>query len=286
MRRRRLGRGCGRVVAAAATADERQGGQGNHRRAGEKGDGSDANHGRHFVEGEKGSPGCASRPERWAPAPAPRPASCNGNKAGAYLFVFVALFSVSVRRRELWAIWPDAPVEATATTLSWRLLPASRWLPFASFTFSVFEAPGARLYRELPSWTATFSPASLMALAVPSVSLPVELPDAPAGALTLINATPRFTITLPPPIVTGCVAVWTGPGVALGVRSTVSKPSRMSSCPTSATTESLPAPPRARSAVLSRMSTWSSPSSAKTTSMPPPGLIASFPEPPRNVSDE
>ena len=63
-------------------------------------------------------------------------------RAGAYL-VFVAVPSASVRRRVLCAIWPDAPVEATATTLSWRLLPASRWLPLASFTFSVFEAPGA-----------------------------------------------------------------------------------------------------------------------------------------------
>ena len=70
------------------------------------------------------------------------------------------------------------------------------------------------------------------------------------------------------------------------VRSMVSKPSRMSRFAVSAMTESLPSPPKARSAVLSRMLTVSSPSSPKTTSTPPPGLIVSLPDPPRNVSDE
>src|SRR5437763_8585343 len=54
----------------------------------------------------------------------------------------------------------------------------------------------------------------------------------------------------------------------------------------SATTVSLPSPPKATSAVWSRTLTWSSPSSPKTTSVPPPGVIVSLPEPPRNVSEE
>jgi hypothetical protein len=51
------------------------------------------------------------------------------------------------------------------------------------------------------------------------------------------------------PFVTGSVLVTRG--FSFGVRSTASKPSRMSVRPTSATTASLPAPARARSAVLS-----------------------------------
>src|SRR5215207_108273 len=131
-----------------------------------------------------------------------------------------------------------------------------------------------------------FSPASLMRLAVRSASEPVQLPGEIAGQLSLIDAVPFFTFTVPRPMVTGRVLVSTGGGVTFGVRSTASKPSRMSSWPASATAESLPAPPLATSAVRSRTSTRSSPSSAETTSRPPPGVIVSLPEPPRNVSDE
>src|SRR5215207_11219366 len=60
----------------------------------------------------------------------------------------------------------------------------------------------------------------------------------------------------------------------------------MSVCPLSAMTASLPAPPRATSAVRSRMLTWSSPSSPETMSRPPPGLMVSLPDPPTNSSDE
>ena len=40
---------------------------------------------------------------------------------------------------------PEGPVDAIARALSRPLLPARRWLPLASFTFIVFEAPGAML---------------------------------------------------------------------------------------------------------------------------------------------
>ena len=55
------------------------------------------------------------------------------------------------------------------------------------------------LKRALPSCRVTFSPASLTALAVRTVSVPVELPDAPAGALTLIDATPLVHLHLAAP---------------------------------------------------------------------------------------
>ena len=111
---------------------------------------------------------------------------------------------------------PSAPVEAKATALSRPLRPARRRLPLANFTFSVFEAPGAMLKRTLPSWRVTFSPASLTCFAVRTASEPVELPDAVAGELTLIDAMPRFTLSVPPRIVTGGVRFAMGGGV--GVR--------------------------------------------------------------------
>ena len=105
----------------------------------------------------------------------------------------------------------------------------------------------------------TFSPPSSTPLAVRSTSEPVQLPGAIAGQLTRSDAVPLLTMIVSPLIVTGWVESSAGGavggGVSFGVRSTASKPSRTSSCPLSATTESLPSPPRARSAVLSRTST-------------------------------
>src|SRR3954470_13921060 len=132
----------------------------------------------------------------------------------------------------------------------------------------------------------TFSPASLTLLAVRTASEPVQLPGEIAEQLTLIDALPLLTFTVPPLMVTGRVELSTGGGSTTGVRATVSNPSRMSRSAVSATAESFPPPPKATSGVLSRTSTWSSPSSPETTSRPPPAVIVSLPEPPRSVSDE
>jgi hypothetical protein len=64
---------------------------------------------------------------------------------GVVYFLLVAVPSASVRRCEICAILPERPVEETARTLRWPLRSARRLLPSASFTFSVFETPGARL---------------------------------------------------------------------------------------------------------------------------------------------
>src|SRR5215212_9717295 len=94
-------------------------------------------------------------------------------------------------------------------------------------------------------------PASLAALAVRRASDPVQLLAEVAGQLSLIAAVFLLTLTVPPAMVTGRVAVLTaagvsagavltgpgllaGPGLAPGVRSTCSKPSRMSSSARSA----------------------------------------------------
>ena len=66
------------------------------------------------------------------------------SRSGVYL-LFVGLPSASVRRCEVRALPPEVPVEATAITLRWPLLSATRLVIFASFTFSVLETPGARL---------------------------------------------------------------------------------------------------------------------------------------------
>jgi hypothetical protein len=73
--------------------------------------------------------------------PPTRPFRFSGG--GSY-FVFVAVRSTSSRRRELCALLPPRPVDATATTARRPLWPAKRLLPSASFTSSVRERPGAR----------------------------------------------------------------------------------------------------------------------------------------------
>jgi hypothetical protein len=52
--------------------------------------------------------------------------------------------NASVSRRELCAVLPEAPVEASARTLRRPPGPARRLLPVASLTLTVLEAPGAR----------------------------------------------------------------------------------------------------------------------------------------------
>ena len=64
---------------------------------------------------------------------------------GLVYFLLVAVPSASVTRCEPCAILPERPVDETARILRWPLRSASRLLLLASFTFSVFETPGARL---------------------------------------------------------------------------------------------------------------------------------------------
>jgi hypothetical protein len=97
-----------------------------------------------------------------------------------------------ISRRELSAILPEAPVEATARTLRWPLRSARRLPPLASLTLRVLDVPGARSYRLPPSSTTALTPASRIGLAVRSASDPVQLADALAGQLTLIGRS-RFS---------------------------------------------------------------------------------------------
>src|SRR5215216_3572570 len=55
------------------------------------------------------------------------------SRSGVYL-LFVGLPSASVRRCEVRALLPEVTVEATAITLRWPLLSATRLVIFASFT--------------------------------------------------------------------------------------------------------------------------------------------------------
>jgi hypothetical protein len=68
----------------------------------------------------------------------------SGGRAGRY-FLSARIPSASVRFRELCAILPWAPVEATARALTCPLRSARRLLPAASFTFTVPAAPARRL---------------------------------------------------------------------------------------------------------------------------------------------
>src|SRR5262245_62136461 len=108
--------------------------------------------------------------------------------------LFAVVPSASVRCFLPSAILPEGPVEATVRTLGCPLRSARRRLPLASFTFTVVDPPAGRLNRALPSWRTTFRPASLTPLPVRTVSEPAQLPDEPAGQLTLIDAMSFLTL--------------------------------------------------------------------------------------------
>ena len=105
------------------------------------------------------------------------------------------LLSASVARRELDAA---LPVVTTATTLRRPLRSASRPVPLASFTVTVFVAPVAILKCALPSRRTALSPANLTRPAVRSESVPRQLPREVAGQLSLIAALPSLTFSVPP----------------------------------------------------------------------------------------
>src|SRR3954453_15295531 len=185
--------------------------------------------------------GMSSRPARAAP-----PRGWGRGRSGAHYRRVVP--SESRTRRELEATLAPEPVVATARTSRWPLRLARRWTPVGSFTFSVFEAPGARSNRTLPSCRTALSPPSLTAFAVRTVREPVQFDDDVAGQLTLNDATPLITFAERIAMVTGrrrggAPGGGGTAGVATtSVRSTVSNPARMSSSAPSATTESLPSP--------------------------------------------
>ena len=187
------------------------------------------------------------------------------------------------------AILPEAPVEATARTLSWPLRSARRSAALGQLDLDRLRGAGGEVVAraaELRGWPC--SPASLTRLGgaqreragavagrgrraahLDRRRAPAHLHRAAAdGHRARRGVDGRRGVRL-----RRRVSRRMGlPFPACAVLSTFSKPSRMSSCAASATTESFPSPPRATSAVLSRTLTWSSPSSPETTSRPPPGV--------------